>query len=138
MTTKTTPTNAVKAVFEDPYLQESILQIAQDLLAKEMCKKIYIPWKKIDDYLTLQTTCSEESKDIHNTIYHKRPKEKNWFFSLQPESYWETGLQHVLLCDTEHFNKYLLWSKTLVWQSNEFQDQRRAFKKDTLFSQEGS
>jgi hypothetical protein len=111
MTTKTTPTNAATAVFEDPYLQESILQIAQDLLAKEMCKKIYIPWKKIDDYLTLQTTCSEEYKDIHNTFYNKRPPAKNWFFSLQPESYWETGLQHVLLCDTAHFNKDTLFSQ---------------------------
>ena len=127
----TTSTNtAVEAVFTDPFLNEYILEMAQALHAKDMCKKIYIPWQEVDEHLIIATSFSEEAEDIYFDLYDKLPQEKIWFFSLQAvQSYWDSGLQQMLLCKGEFFSKYMMWARSRVWQSNDFQEQDREFKK---------
>jgi hypothetical protein len=99
----TTSTNtAVGAVFTDPFLREHILEMAQTLHAKDMCKKIYIPWQEVDEYLIIATSFSEEAEDIYFDLYDKLPQAKIWFFYLQAvQSYWDSGLQQMLLCKGE-------------------------------------
>tara|TARA_Y100000389_G_scaffold31019_1_gene26227 strand:+ start:1540 stop:1866 length:327 start_codon:yes stop_codon:yes gene_type:complete len=104
--------------------------MAQALHAKDMCKKIYIPWQEVAEHLIIVTSFSEEAEENYFVLYHKLPQAKIWFFSLQAvQSYWDSGLQQMLLCKGEFFSKYMMWARSRVWQSNDFQEQRRTLKK---------
>jgi hypothetical protein len=104
--------------------------MAQALHAKDMCKKIYIPWDEDATHRSISTAVSKEAEDIYFDLYDKLPQAKIWFFSLQAvQSYWDSGLQQMLLCKGEFFSKYMMWARSQVWQSNDFQEQRRTLKK---------
>tara|TARA_Y100000389_G_scaffold41406_1_gene36120 strand:- start:1348 stop:1671 length:324 start_codon:yes stop_codon:yes gene_type:complete len=103
--------------------------MAQALHAKDMCKKIYIPWQEVDEYIIISTAVGSEEENIYFDLYDKLPKEKIWFFSLQAQSYGGSGLQQILLCKGEFFSKYMLVAVCRVWLSNDLHEQRREFKK---------
>ena len=109
---------AVEAVFSDPFLHEYILQMAQALQhAKDMCKKIYIPWDEDATHRSISTAFSEEEEDQFFYFNGDSPKEKIWYFSLTTKHYLDSGLKKVLLGDGDIFKQKILSHDSSVFQT---------------------
>ena len=126
----TTQKTAVEAVFSHPFLNAYILQMAQALHAKDMCKKIYIPWNENATHRSISTAVSEEEED--RFFYFNdgdSAKEKIWYFSLTEKHYLHCGLKKVLLGDGDIFQKKILAYDYRVCQTIFFADQDRELEK---------
>ena len=129
MTTKTTPTNAATAVFEDPYISKFIFEIADEMLAKEKCRAIYKEWEKTFEHTFIYTHASPTNNKLNN--FYRQPKcsHRVWFTKKDKEPTLCNALLVLDLSKNEGLNIFRIKKMTFyyrrVWMNNKMEEHNR-------------